>query len=109
MRIELRISDNVLSDEDQGLGWVEVDLSTELIVANGQTQRGFYSLPFERGAQLAVGASLVDLYAWISYDPTGTHPETYYEARIDQSGRWLGGCRSDAKRLVQLLQESTAC
>ena len=105
MRIEVRISDNVLDNEDHALGWVEVDLSSELIVANGQTQAGVYGLPFKRGAHLAIGASLVDLYDWISFDATGFHPEVYYDARLDQNAEWLGGCRSEAKKLAQLVHE----
>lgn len=100
-RIEVRITDNVLDPADWPLGWVELD--ADVITANRTTKRGVYSFPFGPGERLMVGAPLAALTDWIAYDPTGEHPEVYYEARVDH-GRWHGGCRSSAEALARELQ-----
>jgi len=70
-----RISDNVLEEGD----WTTVLLAVEggVVVGIDLCIKGAYA---ETGVH--VGMTIEELAKWSQYDPTGQHPENYYELKF---------------------------
>ena len=68
----IAVSDNVLTVEDWPLD--EVTFNDEGVVSEQRNCfEGVYTLPDMRGWTLS------DVETWADHDPTGSHPEIYYE------------------------------
>lgn len=95
----IRISDNVLSEEDWPVAMISFDKSG-IVDAICVTHKGVYSLPD------CIGWSFEKLAEWQSYDPTGEHPENYYEVRAYSNEiEWFSSCL-DKDQVKQLANYS---
>ena len=74
---QLRLSDNVLGDEDMVIANVEIDLVSSMITKKVVIQAGAYGPEAIPG----VGTNLDELLLWLSHDSTGYHPEEYHEIK----------------------------
>ncbi len=69
-----KVSDNVLEDTDWGV--YELLLKDGVVVEQSVINKGVYV------AEEFVGMGTPQLSLWSHYDPTGHHPEMYYELEI---------------------------
>lgn len=95
----VRIIDNVLPEEDRSeyeLDLVEVD--GELLVKTQITiNSGVYKFNF-------IDFSPKALHEWVNYDPTGEHPEVWYEIYDPVSKKWLSCI--DQEKVMQIILTS---
>lgn len=81
MYVDARISDNVLDEQEWPV--VRLRFSADRRIAERSVLRtGIYSTD----GFPAIGDSLELVALWSNYDGTGSHPENYYELRVD--GVW---------------------
>lgn len=71
----VRVSDNVLSDEDFAVRRILIENGT--VVGHTDLNPGVYGFDFMPND----GWTLDQVLNWTSYDPTGQHPEVYHEVR----------------------------
>ncbi len=95
--VHLRISDNVLKDEDWG--YVEATIVNGRITALREVEQGCYGW----GYAPTVSWKLGRLLAWLDHDSTGSHPEQYHEIRIP-TGSWLSCSIDSVDKLKELLE-----
>lgn len=69
-----RISDNVLDDDDWGV--YKLTLEEGVVEEQSTINKGAYA------SEYFLGMSVEQLSEWSNYDPTGQHPENYYELEI---------------------------
>lgn len=80
MKIKIRISDNVLEEEDWPvfeLTLGELEVTETKILQPGVYGRGFTGMPIERLLEL------------LHFDPTGQHPEISYDIWDPDQEQWV--------------------
>lgn len=77
----IRIIDNVLEDECHLFASIAFD-KTGHITAICVENKGVYQLPD------CIGWSYAQLTEWQNHDPTGEHPEVYYQIKHPDGDRW---------------------
>lgn len=77
----LRISDNVLQDEDWPI--VEATMVNSRIIELKEINPGAYGWDV-----VSIGMRIDTLLKWLKYDPTGVHPEHYCQIRLLPDGKW---------------------
>ena len=82
--IYTRMSDNVLDDEDYPVH--RLVLKDGVVTERTLVQRGVYTTQ----SMPDVGWTLDQVEAWLSYDGTGSHPETFHQFQTAQGLLWLG-------------------
>lgn len=81
--IHLRISDNVLKDEDWPI--VEATMVNSHIVELKEIQRGAYVWR----NSVFIGMRIDTLLKWLKHaEPTDAHPEYYCQIRLLPNGKW---------------------
>ncbi len=74
--VDVRISDNVLDEEDWTVDrFAVIDGRLQHL---GTRRKGIYKTT----KSTLEGKTLEELAQWSQWNPTGRHPETYYEVRI---------------------------
>ena len=73
--LHIRVSDNVLEEEDWPIRKLTLDLVTKKVTFHEDLAPGAYSLD----TAPRTGWTLEKVQRWTAVDPTGWHPETYNE------------------------------
>ena len=83
-KVRIRISDNVLGDEDWNIYELELRFIRNAHVVIRQTleQNGVYSQDF-------LGLMAEQVRDWAAYDPTGSHPEVWHEIWSPKEEKWV--------------------
>lgn len=91
MIVELRLSDNVLGDDD----WTvrRMTLHEGVVVSVEDLPGGAY----DHNQMPGIGATVADIDKWLSFDPTGFHPEIYHDIRECWGDRAAWECGPGAK------------
>lgn len=81
--IRVRISDNVLGDEDFNIYDLELAPfnGAHMVVAQRLVQTGVYGQDF-------LGMLAERVRDWAAWDPTGTHPEVWHEVWNPSKQKW---------------------
>lgn len=81
-KLLVRISDNVLDEDDWPVRRIEIQ--GEVIVSVEDIHQGVYAMD----EMPDKGWDLDRLITWSSYDGTGTHPENFYEVKAQTDDRY---------------------
>ena len=96
--VHLRISDNVLKDEDWPI--VEATMVNSHIVELKEISRGAYVWR----DSVFIGMRIDTLLKWLKHDPTGTHPEIRHQLKHPQQPRteWRSPTKMESlKRIIE--------
>lgn len=83
-KIRVRISDNVLGDEDFNIYELEFEKRgpVHVVVAQRLEQSGVYGQDF-------LGMIAERVRDWAAFDPTGSHPEVWHEIWDPRKDEWV--------------------
>jgi hypothetical protein len=71
---KVRISDNVLDEEDWGSNTIHIEDGV-VVMSVTNVDKGVYNIPN------MYGWTVGQIKDWLSWDPTGHHPENYHEIK----------------------------
>lgn len=72
--VDVRISDNVLEEEDWGIDQLYIDAG--VVKSQDHIDVGVYEIPD------MIGWTTEQLIEWSAYQDVGSHPENYYEIKV---------------------------
>jgi hypothetical protein len=72
--VQVRISDNVLEEDDWSIN--ELVIQDGVVVSQKNIYNSVHALPD------MLGWTTNEVEEWTHYDPTGAHPENYYELEV---------------------------
>jgi hypothetical protein len=107
--ILLRISDNVLDEDDWPI-WCAIYNHEGFLFRIHLIKEGVYAAfatvetPFHEIPPLQVGSTLRDLKIWVDYDSTGHHPEEYHDFRIFGLMDWKEISQGNLDTLILLTE-----
>jgi hypothetical protein len=103
-KLLVRLSDNVLEDDDWPVRRIEIQ--EKVIVGVEDIQQGVYGT----GHMPDVGWGLSQLVGWLSYDGTGQHPENYHEikAQTDEKYEPYVSTREDLANVIRRAEREAA-